>query len=224
MTPDRAATIHASNGDQTNQRETLFVQGQGWTAAGELQPGDLVSTATGEWLPVQAVTDTHQSVTVYNFRVSEYHTYFIAPADLAFDVWVHNACNAPLAAVDGAHHLDDFIDDLVDGWRTHQAAQRSAINVIENHHLVSNKMLSALDDVGFAGGHALRNRRSLQYMSSPGGHVGYEDWHRIMDDDMVRYIRQQGPDLTENALLQHIHNYYQQPELSWRIPGVNLGF
>ena len=97
MTPDRAATIHASNGDQTNQRETLFVQGQGWTAAGELQPGNLVSTATGEWLSIESVTDTHQSVTASDFRVSEYHTYFIAPADLAFDVWVHNTYRSSFA-------------------------------------------------------------------------------------------------------------------------------
>ncbi|MCO6044518.1 HINT domain-containing protein [Aeoliella sp. ICT_H6.2] len=63
---------------RTTPEHPFFVQGQGWTAAGELQPGDLVSTATGEWLAVESITDTHQSVTVYNFRVSEYHTYFIA--------------------------------------------------------------------------------------------------------------------------------------------------
>src|SRR5690606_37399966 len=54
-------------------------------------PGDLLSTPGGEWLPVERVADTGEWHTVYNFRVSEYHTYFIAPGDLAFDVWVHNS-------------------------------------------------------------------------------------------------------------------------------------
>jgi hypothetical protein len=76
---------------RTTPEHPFFVEGQGWTPAGELQPGHLLSTATGEWLPVESITNAHQSVTVYNFRVSNYHTYFIAPRDAAFDVWVHNS-------------------------------------------------------------------------------------------------------------------------------------
>ncbi len=75
---------------RTTPEHPFFVREQGWTPAGELEPGDLLSTPHGEWLPVEQLTDTGRQQTVYNFRVAEYHTYFIAPADLAFDVWVHN--------------------------------------------------------------------------------------------------------------------------------------
>lgn len=68
---------------RTTPEHPFFVEGQGWTPAGELQPGQLLSTATGGWLPVELITNAHQSVPVYNFSVSNSHTYFIAPRDAA---------------------------------------------------------------------------------------------------------------------------------------------
>jgi hypothetical protein len=82
---------------RTTPEHPFFVREQGWTPAGELEPGDLLSTPHGEWLPVEQLTDTGRQQTVYNFRVAEYATYFIAPADLAFDVWVHNTYRSSLA-------------------------------------------------------------------------------------------------------------------------------
>jgi hypothetical protein len=67
-------------------------------------------------------------------------------------------------------------------------------------------------------------RRDLQYLSSPGGHIGEEKWHELMDDAMLAFIRRKGKRLTENELLSHIHQYYQNPDIAARIPGVNLGF
>tara|TARA_R110002124_G_scaffold104944_2_gene255424 strand:- start:372 stop:857 length:486 start_codon:yes stop_codon:yes gene_type:complete len=111
-----------------------------------------------------------------------------------------------------------------EGIAKHNANLKKAGGVRQNHHLITNKMVDALDDIGFSGGLALRNRKALQYMSSPGGHIGYERWHIDMDNDMLNFIRRQGDDLTEVSLLRYIQNYYQHPDLMNRIPGVDLGF
>ena len=74
----------------------------GWTPAGELRPGDLLATATGEWLPLKRVDNTGRVTRVYNLRVADYHTYFVAPASCGFDLWVHNTyrANARMAVQD----------------------------------------------------------------------------------------------------------------------------
>ena len=68
----------------------------------------------------------------------------------------------------------------------------------------------------------LRDNPLLQYRSSSGGHIGYEQWHIDMDNAMDQFIHRQGASLTQESLLEFIHNYYQNPGVSWRIPGVDL--
>jgi hypothetical protein len=93
---------------------------------------------------------------------------------------------------------------------------------IQKHHLVTEKMARALDELGLSG-QFLRKQDSLQYPSTPGGHVGYEDWHRNYDQHMLGFI-ETTPGLTEEALLKEIHRYYQSGEAAARIPDVDLGF
>ena len=51
------------------------------TAAKHLQPGDLLSSHDGQWIPVAEVFTTGEYETVYNCAVEEYHTYFVGEAD-----------------------------------------------------------------------------------------------------------------------------------------------
>ncbi|MCA9241549.1 MAG: hypothetical protein KDA37_15170, partial [Planctomycetales bacterium] len=81
----------------TTPEHPFFVEGQGWTPAGELTPGARVGTASGEWLAVTSVRDTGRSLTVYNFRVADHRTYFVGRPAWDFGVWVHNRYN-PLRA------------------------------------------------------------------------------------------------------------------------------
>lgn len=215
----------------TTGEHPFFVQGRGWTAARELESGDLLASGEGGWLAVENCYDTGRVETVYNFRVADHHTYFVQGEDWEFGVWAHNAsypgkATAPGnagAAIDGAHHLDDLIDDLVDGFQSHQRLQRSASDVIQNHHLITQRMARALDKVGLPG-QALRNRIDLQKLSSPGGHIGQEAWHISMEKEMMNFIQFRGKSLTENDLLEKIHHYYQQSDVASRIPNVDLGF
>jgi len=41
---------------------------------------------------VENVFETGDTETVYNFRVADWHTYFVGDKDWDFEVWVHNAC------------------------------------------------------------------------------------------------------------------------------------
>src|SRR5205814_893132 len=55
----------------------FYVWGKGWTPLGELNPGDWIRTKDG-WTEVQGVTDTRKCETVYNFRVKDFHTFFVS--------------------------------------------------------------------------------------------------------------------------------------------------
>jgi hypothetical protein len=61
---------------RTTPEHPFYVKEKGWTAAGELEIGDLLSTeAAGGWVAVEDVLDSGQVETVYNFRVADYHTF-----------------------------------------------------------------------------------------------------------------------------------------------------
>ena len=60
-------------------------------AAWELVAGDRLSSHDGRWLAVEEVFDTGEYATVYNLRVSEYHTYFVGTPAWGFSVWAHNS-------------------------------------------------------------------------------------------------------------------------------------
>ena len=76
---------------ETTEEHPFWVVGKGWTAANAMRVGDRVLTATGEPLRIESVGEARREATVYNFRVEEWHTYFVGdPNTWGFDVWVHN--------------------------------------------------------------------------------------------------------------------------------------
>ena len=77
---------------ETTEDHPFWVEGQGWTSAKLLQPGDVVWLKDGS---TQCVDDIEivelpegEYVAVYNFEVADFHTYFVSD----FDVLVHNNC------------------------------------------------------------------------------------------------------------------------------------
>jgi Pretoxin HINT domain len=57
-----------------------------------LEIGDRIATETGSWVPVEDLLDTGEWEPLYNFRVADFHTYFVGVHDWGFSVWTHNAC------------------------------------------------------------------------------------------------------------------------------------
>jgi hypothetical protein len=104
-------------------------------------------------------------------------------------------------------------------------ANELGLGDIQQHHLITEQMVDAL---GIwqpqIPGLQLRNNPRYQYNSSPGGHIGYERWHRAYDNYMVAFITTH-PGLTPARLILEVHNYYQSDHgdnVTKRIPGVNL--
>jgi Pretoxin HINT domain len=63
----------------TTAEHPFYVKDFGWLAAGQLVEGDFLSTESGEWAPVEAVSKQPRFATVYNLRVAVDHTYFLSP-------------------------------------------------------------------------------------------------------------------------------------------------
>ena len=55
----------------------FWVRDKGWTAAGEIEPGDELKSNDGQWIPLDSKQLTDNIVTVFNMRVAEDQTYFV---------------------------------------------------------------------------------------------------------------------------------------------------
>lgn len=73
---------------ETTDNHPFWVEGKGWVFADELQVGDKLQKADGSNLTIEKVEFVKlvEPVTVYNFTVADYHTYYVT--DLG--IWVHN--------------------------------------------------------------------------------------------------------------------------------------
>ena len=61
-----------------------------WLPASELAVGDLLQTRDGDVVAVESIEETHVEEIVYNWRVAEYHTYYVSAAHDAASLWAHN--------------------------------------------------------------------------------------------------------------------------------------
>ena len=78
------------NGEEivTTDNHPFYVQGRGFIEAGHLLVGDKLVSVNGEDLIVEDyyIKLTEEPVSVYNFQVEDFHTYFVGDCS----VWVHN--------------------------------------------------------------------------------------------------------------------------------------
>ncbi|VTR96938.1 polymorphic toxin-type HINT domain-containing protein [Tuwongella immobilis] len=93
---------------ETTAEHPFCVVGRGWTPVWELSIGDSLTTITGETVSVEGVHETDRRETVYNLRVSDYHTYFVGCDEWGFSVWAHNVdCGDVLKSLKAqGQHLD----------------------------------------------------------------------------------------------------------------------
>ncbi|AGP41062.1 papain fold toxin domain-containing protein [Sorangium cellulosum] len=87
--------------DDDDQAESIratvehpFWTQRGWVGARQLTSGDRVLQRSGTWSRVVTVSETGESVTVYNFEVERFHTYFVGEQG----VLVHNNSDMDAAA------------------------------------------------------------------------------------------------------------------------------
>nr|WP_269671042.1 polymorphic toxin-type HINT domain-containing protein [Paenibacillus sp. 481] len=81
---------------ETTDNHPFWVEGKGWVFADELQVGDKLQKADGSNLTIEKLEFImlDKPVTVYNFTVADYNTYYVT--DLG--IWVHNTeCNVSIS-------------------------------------------------------------------------------------------------------------------------------
>lgn len=67
--------------------QRFWVEGKGWTATMDLQPGDVVASCEGALVTtVKEVIPNEDNMEVYNFTVADLHTYFVGVEGL----WVQD--------------------------------------------------------------------------------------------------------------------------------------
>ena len=86
--------IHLTvNGEEitTTPTHPFYVAHKGWYAAVDLRAGDILVLVNGEYVTLEKTQHEilEAPITVYNFEVEDYHTYYVGTDG----VLVHNSCN-----------------------------------------------------------------------------------------------------------------------------------
>ena len=91
---DTLVHIILENGEEivTTLTHPFYVDGSGWIPAGSLDTSDRLLAADGTDIRIKdiRVENLEETVTVYNFQVEDYHTYFVGDTQIL----VHNTCSA----------------------------------------------------------------------------------------------------------------------------------
>jgi Pretoxin HINT domain len=114
---------------RTAPEHPFYVEGRGWIPAAMLTIGDVLLTRDDRLVPVEGIADSGRVETVYNWRIAEYHTYFVSATACAPSVWAHNACNVDSVA---ARHRGRRIGDDQYQFPNRASAVRAASEISGN--------------------------------------------------------------------------------------------
>jgi RHS repeat-associated protein len=111
----------------------FYVEGVGFTPAGQLGIGTSIVTRAGPAVQVAKVERHDKPATVYNFTVEGTHTYFVGKSGL----WVHNTCQIPWITPGSlaAEEEQGIVDTLghIDNETTPSWAGRNWNTPFKNH-------------------------------------------------------------------------------------------
>ena len=97
----------------TTDEHPFYVPSKGWVGASNLQIGDILLLESGENSIVEEVLQDYFdiSVTVYNFEVEDWHTYYVTDSKIL----VHNACGAGGFVAKSAAELERLVSGKFHG-------------------------------------------------------------------------------------------------------------
>ncbi|MFB6472352.1 MULTISPECIES: polymorphic toxin-type HINT domain-containing protein [Paenibacillus] len=72
----------------TTDEHPFWIVGRGWVEAQHLAVGDVLTTSDGKELAIEKIEVKKEHKTVYNFKVKDFHTYFVSN----LGIWTHNSC------------------------------------------------------------------------------------------------------------------------------------
>ncbi|MDN9012851.1 polymorphic toxin-type HINT domain-containing protein [Brevibacillus laterosporus] len=72
----------------TTDEHPFWIIGKGWVESKNLVVGDVLTTSDGKELAIEKIGVKKEPKTVYNFKVKDFHTYFVSN----LEIWTHNSC------------------------------------------------------------------------------------------------------------------------------------
>ena len=138
----------------TTPEHPFYVENKGMTQAQLLHKGDLLSTVTPteaalallphlarSGITVENIHLLDTTVAVYNFEVSDFHTYFVGSQS----IWVHNAnCGAKPLIKKSSNQLFDELDFV-----TYSKGSLILYDNLTPHHIPSQKFMKNLKNSSF---------------------------------------------------------------------------
>ena len=116
----------------TTPTHPFYVPEKGWTEAIKLRAGDILVKNNGEYVVVEKVQHEilEAPITVYNFEVEDYHTYYVAAsADSDLFVLVHNRCGTSYELSD--NQLQNFgHKGKTSGYRVTHGSHENAMDFV----------------------------------------------------------------------------------------------
>jgi hypothetical protein len=200
----RILSIQGDDGNietiRTTDSHPFFVQGKGWTSAGELEAGDQMQEADGTWQTLlSSIREAHpEGIVVYNLEVAGDHTYFVEDGSGTADaVWVHNVCRDPQAAFAitvkypntarsdlRAALIAEFGEAAMGGKAAHHVIPIDAIKEYDVIRVIMKASKAGFNFNGTGNGHIL-----------PDNHGP----HQAYTDDIVTAIRSRIGEVTSDA-------------------------
>jgi hypothetical protein len=182
------AVVSESGGDgtlRTTEEHPLYTADRGWVGVIDLQPGDVVSTATGDAV-VRLIVFTGEVAPVYNLEVEGVHDYFVGDDG----VLVHNGLRACWLWAE--HHL---IPAYMGGWRLLGSTER----LYNRDHVLIHRLI---DDAARAAGAPLMNegRKAIRAYLRDHGAQGIQTLKQVLINGVGAYDRQKGTNLLSKLL------------------------
>ncbi|WP_374018178.1 polymorphic toxin-type HINT domain-containing protein, partial [Paenibacillus thiaminolyticus] len=72
----------------TTDEHPFWIVGTGWMESKNLVVGDILTTSDGKELAIEKIEVKQEHAVVYNFKVKDFHTYFVSN----LGIWTHNSC------------------------------------------------------------------------------------------------------------------------------------
>jgi len=127
-----------ANGEEivTTPEHPFYVANKGWISAIQLRAGDILVSLNGSLVVLEKIQHEilEAPITVYNFEVEDFHTYFVGDDG---GILVHNTCNNPGGRHGGTTHrnkIDGVKKQLRQmGWNYTDSEQRVTINQKGNY-------------------------------------------------------------------------------------------
>ncbi|GKU78138.1 hypothetical protein L3i20_v225350 [Paenibacillus sp. L3-i20] len=153
---------------ETTFNHPFWVEGKGWVLAEDLAEGDILQKSNREHLTIDNIelVQLQEKVTVYNFEVEGFHTYYVT--DLG--IWVHNT-NTKDCDIEGTDKANlKNIDDFIKGKKKFDEVVEDYAKIYKER-IDSNKPWSWDDTIPGGDSLSSTHRRKIKEMAIAKGHI-----------------------------------------------------